>query len=373
MRCLIIQNRLGLEGRTRCVVEFVRLLNELGEEPEIVCLTFSDPDIGRPFGLPGLRYRISPLLPLSRVPSAYRPEVLLTNFLARGVIDRTHPDLVFNSNCTWACLPSGPRYIHYVHAPFKAMRYVPRYERGMWKSYASFLNLLVREGAPPPHSAFVANSEMIRTGIAETYSLDATVIYPPSWRGELQGGRPDLRRVVTLGSMHPDKRQLDQIEIARRLPDWHFTLLGSTAAPRYARLVQSEASRLPNVEVHLNPSRRQIEEALAAASHFLHTHPQEGFGIAAVEAIAAGCIPVVPNSGGIREIVGPEELRFVSIDGAVEALRSSAGEKGRRLLGDVQQGLHRFGADTFRSAMTRVVVAQSEAELVRGTALPLSG
>ena len=34
MRCLIIQNRLGLDGRSRCVAEFVALLNDLGIEPE---------------------------------------------------------------------------------------------------------------------------------------------------------------------------------------------------------------------------------------------------------------------------------------------------------------------------------------------------
>src|SRR5439155_1191412 len=104
VRCLTIQNRIGLEGRTRCLAEFVRLLNDLGEEPIIVCLAFHDPDIGRAFGLSGLRYTLSTLLPWAGVPSAHRPEVLVTNLLARRMIERLTPDLVFNSNNTWALL-----------------------------------------------------------------------------------------------------------------------------------------------------------------------------------------------------------------------------------------------------------------------------
>ena len=363
MRCLIIQNRLGLEGRTRCVAEFVRLLNDLGEEPVIACLAFEDPDIGRPFGLSRLRFQLSPLLLWSRIPSAHRPEVLGTNFLARGMIRRLQPDLVFNSNNTWAFLPAGPRYIHYVHFPFKGSEYMSRFNGGIWKSYATFLNRLEHATVPPPRSQFAANSQFVRAGLEEMYSLQATVIHPPGWNGVVRPGRPDLRRVVTLGSFHPDKAQLDQIEIARRLPDWSFILLGSPASPGYTRKVQREASRTPNVEIVLSPTRQRIDEEFARASHFVHNNPHEGFGIAAVEAAAAGCIPVVPNTGGVREIVESDELRFTTIDGCVEALRASCGDAGKRLLAGVQKGLHRFGANNFRSAMARVVEAEAAPDL----------
>jgi len=352
VRCLIIQNRIGLEGRTRCLAEFVRLLNDLGEEPIIVCLAFHDPDIGRAFGLSW-----------AGVPSAHRPEVLVTNLLARRMIERLRPDLVFNSNNTWAFLPVGPRYVHYIHFPFKAsLRYMSRFNGGVWKSSASFLKVLVREETPPPDSMFAANSEFVRAGIEEMYSLQAQVIHPPAWDGRLSPGRPDLRRVTTLGSFHPDKDQLEQIEVARRMPDWTFTLLGSPAAPRYARKVQREASRTPNLEVVLNPTKERIEQEFSRSSHFLHSNPHEGFGIAVVEAAAAGCVPVVPDTGGVREIVEAEELRFADVDECVEALRGSTGEAGRRLLIGVQRGMRRFGVASFRSAMARAIGVPSEAD-----------
>ena len=182
------------------------------------------------------------------------------------------------------------------------------------------------------------------------------------WDGRLSPGRPDLRRVTTLGSFHPDKDQLEQIEVARRMPDWTFTLLGSPAAPRYARKVQREASRTPNLEVVLNPTKERIEQEFSRSSHFLHSNPHEGFGIAVVEAAAAGCVPVVPDTGGVREIVEAEELRFADVDECVEALRGSTGEAGRRLLIGVQRGMRRFGVASFRSAMARAIGVPSEAD-----------
>ena len=363
MRCLIIQNRIGLEGRTRCVVEFVRLLNDLGEEPTIVCLAFDDADIGRPFGISGLRYQLSTLAPWPSVPSAHRPEVLVTNVLARRVIEQLAPDYVFNSNNTWAFLPVGPRYVHYIHFPFRAsLRYVSRFNGGFWKPYAAFMKALVKEETPPPESVFAANSEFVRAEIEEMYSLEAKVIHPPAWNGRLSPARPDLRHVMTLGSFHPDKDQLQQIEIAGRMPDWTFTLLGSPAAPRYARKVQREADRMPNVEVVLNPTKERIEQEFARSSHFLHNNPHEGFGIAVVEAAAAGCVPVVPDTGGVREIVESQELRFGDVAGCVDALRGSTGEAGRRLVAGVQGGLRRFRTDNFRSAMARAMGGSWESD-----------
>jgi glycosyltransferase involved in cell wall biosynthesis len=47
-------------------------------------------------------------------------------------------------------------------------------------------------------------------------------------------------------------------------------------------------------------------------------HRLEHFGIATVEAMAAGCVPVVPNLGGQPEIVRPGEDGFLC--GSVEEL-----------------------------------------------------
>ena len=66
-----------------------------------------------------------------------------------------------------------------------------------------------------------------------------------------------------------------------------------------------------NVQIELNPTRTQLEELYAESGIFWHakgygeTNPMlmEHFGMTTVEAMSAGCIPVVINKGGQKEIV----------------------------------------------------------------------
>lgn len=53
-----------------------------------------------------------------------------------------------------------------------------------------------------------------------------------------------------------------------------------------------------NLHIVLNPNRATILRALSKASIYLSTQPTEAFGIAIVEAMARGCVPIVPRNGG---------------------------------------------------------------------------
>jgi glycosyltransferase involved in cell wall biosynthesis len=52
----------------------------------------------------------------------------------------------------------------------------------------------------------------------------------------------------------------------------------------------------------MSPLRR-VKDLLAKARIYVHCALNEHFGISIVEAMAAGCVPIVHNSGGAREIV----------------------------------------------------------------------
>ena len=67
----------------------------------------------------------------------------------------------------------------------------------------------------------------------------------------------------------------------------------------------------PNVELHFDPTRSELERLYSESAIFVHamglseTNPEffEHFGITTVEAMSAGCVPVVINKGGQKEIV----------------------------------------------------------------------
>jgi len=59
-----------------------------------------------------------------------------------------------------------------------------------------------------------------------------------------------------------------------------------------------ENEGLDNVELLTNIPRDKLRELLGRAKYYLHPPFPEHFGIAVVEAMAAGCIPIVYRDGG---------------------------------------------------------------------------
>ncbi|MBE0634055.1 glycosyltransferase, partial [Candidatus Bathyarchaeota archaeon] len=53
-----------------------------------------------------------------------------------------------------------------------------------------------------------------------------------------------------------------------------------------------------NIEVYINPPRASLIELMQHSSIMLSTQPDEAFGMAVVEAVSMGCIPVVYRDGG---------------------------------------------------------------------------
>ena len=70
------------------------------------------------------------------------------------------------------------------------------------------------------------------------------------------------------------------------------------------------AEGLQNVTFLANPSNEKVNEELARTRFYVFPGINEHFGMTTAEAIASGAIPFVHNSGGQREIVPDERLRF---------------------------------------------------------------
>lgn len=151
------------------------------------------------------------------------------------------------------------------------------------------------------------------------WGLNCEVVFPPVSIAFEQ--RIKRNEIVALGRFTPVKKQVELATNFRKVqsscPDWSFTCLGalhsSAIVQQYFREVQA-AAHLSAVRLVPDASRVEIRAALEGAKIFWHgmglgvdetSQPveQEHFGIATVEAMAAGCVPVVSNRGGQREIV----------------------------------------------------------------------
>jgi glycogen synthase len=81
------------------------------------------------------------------------------------------------------------------------------------------------------------------------------------------------------------------------------------------------------------------------AKVFIHPNINEPFGISTAESILNGCLPLVHNSGGQKEIVPFTELRFNTFDEIAGMLEKYS--KYDDHLGRIQKQLIRYCRDRF--------------------------
>ncbi|MEM1872997.1 MAG: glycosyltransferase family 4 protein [Acidilobaceae archaeon] len=130
----------------------------------------------------------------------------------------------------------------------------------------------------------------------------AEILHPPLPRaGELVAARRPEREpcVTAMGRLSPEKRIDLVVETARVLEDMRFYVLGAVwgrASRAYYEKVRSAAPR--NVTIEVNAPSERKRELLSKCSVYLHPAAGEAFGIAPLEAMAAGATLVVHKSSG---------------------------------------------------------------------------
>lgn len=178
------------------------------------------------------------------------------------------------------------------------------------------------------YAATAAISEFSRRWTARLWGGDPAVVYPPVDVDAGTGTGPKEDRVLVLGRFTPHKHQLDLVRAfgrhRGRLGGWNLACVGGVADTPAARDYFAAVGRDAGggVELVANAPRPRVAAELARARVFWHAmgigvdeeaEPGaiEHFGIATVEAMAAGCVPVVVNGGGQPEIVTHGETGFL--------------------------------------------------------------
>ncbi len=135
------------------------------------------------------------------------------------------------------------------------------------------------------------------------------------------GAPPEGLVVASLARVVPGKQPEVFVEAALRLlrkgvRAW-FVLAGEMGGtPSWQRSLQAKLEGSPRVQ-HVG-FVENVAELLAGADVFVSASTNEAFGLAPVEAMAMGCVPVCAAAGGMREVVQDGATGLLFVPGAVD-------------------------------------------------------
>ncbi len=217
-----------------------------------------------------------------------------------------------------------------LHIGLGLRSYVRAYDRWEWRRRIESYDLTL------------ASSRFTQTWTRRWWNVDSRVLYPPADGACRHETKEDtILSVGRFSTRWHQKKQTEMVAAFRafqhELPTWEYRCVGALSERppdhKFLAAVQTLAAGA-RVRVVANLPRADLETLYARAKVFWHAtgygeddevHPDhlEHFGIATVEAMGAGCVPVVIDKGGQREIVehGVSGFRWSTLDEMKEYTR----------------------------------------------------
>lgn len=235
-------------------------------------------------------------------------------------------DVLVSSSSAFAHgLRPGPNALHvcYCHSPFRyawfererAETEAPRLARPLMRRTLKRIRSWDLEAAKRV-SHYVANARITQERIEQLYGVEAEIVHPPVAVERFAIAKPE-DFLLFVGQVVPHKRVEVALEAAR-LAGRPIKVVG--AGPDLPRLEALFGG--PDVEFLSNVSDGRLTDLYARCIALVVPNIEE-FGIAAVEAQAAGRPVVAVNRGGVRETVIDGETG-VLVDGEDAAALAAA-------------------------------------------------
>ncbi|MFC1727393.1 glycosyltransferase family 4 protein [Patescibacteria group bacterium] len=241
------------------------------------------------------------------IKNIFRPEVTP---LTKWLVTRKYDAFFFVSDGSLPLLFSKKNIIHF-QVPFKNLN-----GQG-WLNQKKLKKI----------DLIVCNSKFTKSYVDQEYLVakKSLVLYPPVDVANLKplNKKKIILSVGRLGEPLHAKKQEVLVRVFRKMLEknqgltkrWRLVLVGGLKKgdEEFLMALKKEAEGLP-VDFHVNLNFSQLQKLYGETKIFWHAagfgedekkHPErmEHFGIVVVEAMAAGCVPVVINRGGIPEIV----------------------------------------------------------------------
>ena len=365
MKILLIHPRLSVKGGgERVAIHSILAASKAGHEVTLLTEDFDETSFEEFFGCSGLFDRVNRCYYPAFKP-ILGPRLLLYQRLAyhRSRIRKSTRKLRFDIVLSTQDIG----YVPLTPAPVIQYCYFPEYfshlqgnsPSPIWRLYyrpasAYYRTRVRRVGTLLSVSNYTGNF------VRDKWNRDSITLYPPC---PVEDYAPfaDIQErenlVLTVGRIVPEKKLDSFVELAKMVPDTRFVAVGSVSSEARGYYERLKEKGPENFSFILSPLRR-VKEILGRAMAYVHCAEGEHFGITIVEGMAAGCVPVVHDSGGPVEIVTTDVgFRWRDLDSAAKQIKTLASNDSLRekLSSNASSRAKRFDAETFELEMQKVL------------------
>lgn len=224
----------------------------------------------------------------------------------------------------------------------------------------------------------VTNSQFVHDTLLRNFGISSSILHPPI-DDFYRDGFPKRNVILSVGRFFAglyNEKRYDILTQAFRelynggLTSWEYHVVGSyredAASEKMLKELERANQRYP-VFFHVNESLETLQRLYNEATIFWHAagyevdeelHPEnvEHFGMTTVEAMSAGCIPVVIKKGGQKEILldGVNGFSWSTIGELIT--RSVEIARGRVPLAEIRQNARKRAEDFSVNRFRRRVV-----------------
>jgi glycosyltransferase involved in cell wall biosynthesis len=269
-------------------------------------------------------------------------------------------DLVVSSSSAFAHgvrAAPGARHVCYCHSPFRyawhdrdrALTEVSRPLRPALRAALARHRAFDRRAARRL-TGVIANSRITQERIRHFWGLEAPIVHPPV---EIERFSPSEggEALLYVGELTRHKRVEIALEAAERAGRPIRIVGDGPDLPRLRRRFRRSAEFLGRVD------DRELERVYSTSGALVVPNVEE-FGIAAVEAQAAGRPVIAADAGGARETVRKDETGWLVPPDDVDAFASAMRRRTDALDPEaIRRNAERFSPQAFRARLAEVVAA----------------
>lgn len=317
MRILHIINSLGSGGAEKLIEEMLPLMNQYKDiEADVMLLTDKNNVFYKNLKNNNVKIVISPLKDL------YNPLNIhyIRKYIIEGQYDIVHahlfPTIYWTALASKLILKNKPKFImteHNTHNRRREKKYLRNAEKFIYSNYDEIIS--ISQSAQDnllswlkPNKKNMKKFVTIPNGI----NIEKFINALPYKKSEICSQfADDIKLLCMVGRFSKQKDQPTIIKAMKKLPkNIHLLLVGEGELRLQNEKLAKELG--VNDRVHFLGFRDDIERILKTCDIVVLSSNWEGFGLVAVEGMAAGKPVIATKVKGLREVVGNSDLLFMN-------------------------------------------------------------